>query len=116
MSDEEFAPYRKIARRQGFRAVQSVPLVSSGGEIVGVLSTHFPLVYRPTEMQMDALRGAAEWAANAIILRRVCAQAVGDLGTDAETIINTRKAINESVQRMKNAQKILRVSDELMRE
>jgi hypothetical protein len=31
MLDEEFAPYRKIALRAGFRAVQSTPIISSSG-------------------------------------------------------------------------------------
>ena len=44
--DREFAPYRTIALKSGFRAVQSTPLISSSGAFVGVLSTHFPAAHR----------------------------------------------------------------------
>jgi GAF domain-containing protein len=43
MVDRQFSPYTEIARRAGVRAVQSVPLVSSSGALVGVLSTHFTM-------------------------------------------------------------------------
>ena len=39
--DSGFAPHRRIAASSGFRAVQSTPLFSRGGEFLGVLSTHF---------------------------------------------------------------------------
>lgn len=42
--DIGFAPHLKIARVEGFRAVKSVPLISSNNNFVGVLSTHFEKV------------------------------------------------------------------------
>lgn len=39
--DNGFRPNLKIARAAGFRSVKSVPIVSSKGEKLGVISTHF---------------------------------------------------------------------------
>ena len=68
--DRQFAPCLEIARRAGIRAVQSTPLVSSSGALVGILSTHFPIQHRPTDIQMRALKEAARLAADAIIRLR----------------------------------------------
>src|SRR5262249_51177579 len=67
MADPDFAPYREVAHRAGFRAVQSTPLVSHSGAFVGVVSSHFSTVQRPTELQLRWLKEAAESAADAII-------------------------------------------------
>jgi PAS domain S-box-containing protein len=47
--DPHFAPYRDTARRAGFRAVHSTPLVARSGKLVGVMSTYFRRPYRPTD-------------------------------------------------------------------
>jgi signal transduction protein with GAF and PtsI domain len=70
LSDREFAPYRTIALDAGFRAVQSTPLISSGGAFVGVMSTHFPSKHLPADHEMQALSITAELVANAIIRAR----------------------------------------------
>ena len=70
MSDVEFAPCRAVACRAGFRAVQSTPIVSSSGALIGVLSTHFPSPHKPSAATMAALEALARDAANAIIRRR----------------------------------------------
>src|SRR5262249_54957694 len=67
MADQDFSPYREIASRAGVRAVQSTPLVSTSGALVGVLSNHFSTVGRPTELQLRELNETAELAANAIV-------------------------------------------------
>ena len=48
-SDAPFALFRPAARAAGFRAVQSTPIMSQGGAPLGMLSTHFRSVHRPTE-------------------------------------------------------------------
>ncbi|HKS60552.1 MAG TPA: GAF domain-containing protein [Xanthobacteraceae bacterium] len=68
--DREFVPCLKVVQRAGVRAVQSTPLVSSSGALVGIVSTHFPTPYRPTDIQMQRTREAAQLAANAIVLHR----------------------------------------------
>jgi GAF domain-containing protein len=65
--DRDFAPYRAIAIEAGFRAVQSTPLISTSGALLGVLSTHFPATHGPSESEMAALKMVGELAANAII-------------------------------------------------
>jgi GAF domain-containing protein len=48
-TDPGFAPYRAIAASAGFRAVQSTPITSRKGELLGVLSTYFRKPHRPSE-------------------------------------------------------------------
>jgi len=50
--DPDFAPHRRIAASAGFRAVQSTPLFSRGGEVLGMLSTHFRNPHRPSEREL----------------------------------------------------------------
>jgi GAF domain-containing protein len=54
-TDEEFAPFRHIAFAAGFRAVQSTPLMARDGRPLGVLSTHFCNVLRPSEHAIRTL-------------------------------------------------------------
>lgn len=65
--DRGFAPYRIIAARAGFRAVQSTPLIDHSGDVLGVLSTYFrqPHVFSSGQMQTIAYyaRQAAEMVA-----------------------------------------------------
>ncbi|MFN6571043.1 GAF domain-containing protein [Dendronalium sp. ChiSLP03b] len=66
--DSLYKPHRAIAALAGYRAVQSTPLTSRRGTLVGVLSTHFrqPRQFLPWEMNLfDML---ARHAANLIEL------------------------------------------------
>lgn len=47
-TDFAFTPHRSIAASAGFRAVQSTPLLSRDGELLGMLSTHFRQPHRPS--------------------------------------------------------------------
>jgi len=47
-NDPDFAPHRQIAVAAGFRAVQSTPLLSRSGDLLGMLSTHFREPHRPS--------------------------------------------------------------------
>ena len=69
-ADVQFSPYLEIARRAGFRAVQSTPLVSTSGALVGIVSTHFRRQYRPNPSQIAALNQMAQMAADRIIALR----------------------------------------------
>ena len=59
------SPSLKVMKKAGVRAVQSTPLVSSAGNVLGVISTHFSNPRRPTEQEsrlMDLLaRQAADF-------------------------------------------------------
>ena len=53
--DAPFAPLRPIARASGFRAVISTPLITRDGTPLGMLSTHFCSVHRPSEQDLRRL-------------------------------------------------------------
>src|SRR5262245_9865753 len=50
--DQHFAACREIMSRAGIRAVQSTPLLSSSGALVGIISIHFPGRHRPDDQQI----------------------------------------------------------------
>jgi GAF domain-containing protein len=113
-SDEEFKPYREIAGHEGFRAVVSIPLVSTAGTI-GVLSTHFPAPHTPSDLQLDALIRTASLATNAIILRRALAQPIRHPRFDsAVEAAEALRAISESDHLIRKVDALLRKSDELL--
>jgi hypothetical protein len=61
-TDPGFAPHREIALASGFRAVQSTPLVNRAGQLIGMLSTHYP---RPTTPPRRDLQIASRFGAQA---------------------------------------------------
>ena len=50
-----YAPHLEIARRAGYRAVQSTPLVSTSGRVIGVLSTHYSAPHTFAEHELRLL-------------------------------------------------------------
>jgi C4-dicarboxylate-specific signal transduction histidine kinase len=65
-----FKPHLEVMRRAGVRAVQSTPLISRGGELLGVLSTHFRRPHRPSERDLRRLDLYARQACELIERRR----------------------------------------------
>ncbi|HET9957009.1 MAG TPA: ATP-binding protein [Polyangiaceae bacterium] len=63
--DPLFTRYRDAARRAGFRAVWSTPLLTRRGELLGVLSTHFAEPKRPSEREVQLVELYARLAADA---------------------------------------------------
>jgi two-component system, chemotaxis family, protein-glutamate methylesterase/glutaminase len=53
-TDARFAAHRGIASAAGFRAVQSIPLISRDRRLVGMLSTHFRVPQRFSEARLQA--------------------------------------------------------------
>lgn len=51
-TDPRFEPHRPIAASAGFCAVQSTPLFSRSGELLGMISTHFRRAHRPSEREL----------------------------------------------------------------
>jgi signal transduction histidine kinase len=68
--DAQFAPHRHIALAAGFRAVQSTPLFNRGGEIIGMISTHFKHPHRPSERELRLTDLYARQAAEMIERKR----------------------------------------------
>ena len=60
-----------ILNKAGVRAVQSTPLVSSAGNVLGVISTHFTTARRPTEQEMRLMDLLARQAADYLERKRV---------------------------------------------
>ena len=54
-TDAPFEPFRAIARSAGFRSVISTPLVSPGGGPLGIVSTYFRLMHRPSQQELRRL-------------------------------------------------------------
>ncbi len=50
--DVAFAPYRQSAKEAGYRAVQSTPITTRHGGIIGMISTHFRTPHRPSERDL----------------------------------------------------------------
>jgi len=90
--DQDFTACLEIARRAGIRAVQSTPLVSSSGALVGIASTHFQMPHRPTDLQMRALQEAAQVTADAIIQFRARA-CIWSPSNSLSSVVESRKAI-----------------------
>src|SRR5262249_39972760 len=99
LTDSEFSPYRETAVEMGFRAVQSVPLISRSGALVGVLSAHFPERHRPTQYETQATQWLAELTANAIILQTALALR----GGKAQQIAESLYAIETSRETLRRA-------------
>jgi GAF domain-containing protein len=98
MSDVAFASCRTIACSAGFRAVQSTPMVSSSGALIGMLSTHFPSPHRPSDATMAALKALAGTTANAIIRSR-------------SRMSDVKSIIARSVERLEDSYQLLASSD-----
>jgi PAS domain S-box-containing protein len=54
-ADELFAPFRALARAAGFRAVQSTPIMSREGALLGTLATHFRSAHKPADQDLRLL-------------------------------------------------------------
>jgi GAF domain-containing protein len=100
-ADQQFAPCRDILAKAGVRAVQSTPMTSSSGALIGILSTHFPKLHLPTGIEMRNLRHAAHLAADAIIAIRA-------------NNANSVDAINSSIELVQDAQKAIEITERLL--
>ena len=66
LAEPSFAPVLSIVISSSFRAVQSTPLISRSGELLGVLSTHFRRPHRPSAPDLRLLDLYARQAAELI--------------------------------------------------
>lgn len=62
-ADLEFAAFRPDAKRAGFRSVQSTPIFTKDGNLMGMVSTHFVNVHEPSQLEMWTLKTYAVAAA-----------------------------------------------------
>lgn len=64
--DRAYAPLLPVARAAGYRSVQSTPLMSRNGLPLGMISTHWRSVHRPSEQDLHRLDVYARQAADFI--------------------------------------------------
>ena len=67
-------PSLSVLLEAGVRAVQSMPLVSSTGKLLGMVSTHFSEPHRPTEQEMRLMDLLARQTADYLERKRVEAE------------------------------------------
>jgi signal transduction histidine kinase/DNA-binding response OmpR family regulator len=60
------APYRDVAQQAGYRAACSTPLLTRGGDIIGVIATYFRQPHRPPENRIRLVELYTRQAAEAI--------------------------------------------------
>ena len=65
-ADEAYAPHRQAAAGEGYRAVQSTPLVGRAGTVLGMISAHFRNAHRPSPEDLQNLDLYARQAAGFI--------------------------------------------------
>jgi GAF domain-containing protein len=64
MQDPEYAAFRCEATAAGYRAVQSTPLTTSRGRVLGMVSTLFANVHEPTPIELETLARFSRIAAD----------------------------------------------------
>ena len=60
IADRRFEQHREIAAASRFRAVQSTPLIDKNGQLVGVVSTHYPVPHAPSARDLRVIRRYAD--------------------------------------------------------
>ena len=69
-TDAASEPYRQIAASAGYRAVQSTPLFSRGGKLLGIISTHFRSPHRASERELRLTDLYARQAAELVEIKQ----------------------------------------------
>ncbi|HYE65867.1 MAG TPA: ATP-binding protein [Pyrinomonadaceae bacterium] len=101
--DPVFASYREAARAAGFRACHSTPLITSSGNIIGVLSAHFRQPHRPSERETRLMDLYARMAADIIENARLHQRVQQELEEREQLLIREKmaRAEAESANRLK---------------
>jgi GAF domain-containing protein len=62
--EEAYLPFKEVAREAGYRSVQSTPLVTKNGRLLGMVSTLFAHRHIPTPIEMSTVKAYAGDAAD----------------------------------------------------
>ena len=76
-------------------------MITSNGALVGILSTHFPDIHRPTDAELRNLQRVAHVAADALLSFRVNGH---DIGSE---IKSSRKLLDESHHTLERMNRLL---------
>jgi PAS domain S-box-containing protein len=112
-TEELFEPYRHLARQAGFRAVHSTPLITRSGKIVGVLSTHFRHMHRPSDQEIDLIDLCARQAVDFIENSQLYTQLREADRRKDEFLATLAHELRNPLAPISNALHILRLSGEL---
>jgi len=91
LADPMFRSASTILRNAGVRAVQSVPLISTSGAFVGVLSVHFLRPHRSATSLLTHLEEMARDAANAVIRTRAEGRSYDEMIRASRTLVGESK-------------------------
>lgn len=107
-----YTALRSIARAAGYRAVQSTPLISRDGAVLGVLSTHFRSSHRPSQQDLQGVDLYARQATDfiercktdeALHKSEATVRALLETAAQAIVTVNTRgqiELVNTTTERM----------------
>lgn len=109
--DPLFAKYLEVARRAGFRAVHSTPLITRMGQIIGVLSTHFHIPRRPSEREIYLLDLCARQAVDFIENARLYSELLENDRRKNEFLAMLAHELRNPLAPIQNAVQILRTAD-----
>lgn len=88
VTDPVYAPYRTIAKAAGYRAVQSTPLIDANGGFLGMISTHWRVPRKLSELEIRHLDLYAAQAAG-YIARCRAKQALRQSEKHMRALLNT---------------------------
>ena len=103
-ADPIYAPYREAARKAGFRACHSTPLISRRGDTIGVLSVLFVEPHRPSDRETRLMDLYARIAADSIENARLHQRLQQELEDRHRSLVreHTARAEAETANRMKD--------------
>ena len=95
-TDPIFESFREVAKIAGFRACHSTPLIDRLGNIIGVLSVHFPEPHKPSEREMWLMDLYARMAADIIENARLHQQVRQELEQREKLLLSEQLARREA--------------------
>jgi GAF domain-containing protein len=99
--DKSLSPQsRSVILGAGVRAVQSVPIVSTSGAFIGILSTHFSAAHQPPNAELNMMESLARAAADLIVSRRAQAKTVETASAETKDAIASSHELLERIDKM----------------
>jgi PAS domain S-box-containing protein len=109
-TDPIFVPFRDLARRSGIRAVHSTPLITRDGSIIGVLSTQFRTVHRPSPRELHLVDLCARQAVDFIENARLYSQLAAADRSKNEFLAVLAHELRNPLAPIRNATEILQLA------